>query len=99
MPLSKPQKKHLISLTHNLKPVIMIGQNGLTENILKELDIALDFHELVKIKIASGDKESLLQIIEQLILKTSAEKIKAIGKTLTLFRQNPKKPKIILPKK
>ena len=77
----------------------MIGQNGLTENILKELDIALNFHELVKIKIASGDKASLHQIIEQLILETSAENIKAIGKTLTLFRRNTKQPKITLPAK
>ncbi|VAW56727.1 hypothetical protein MNBD_GAMMA07-1252 [hydrothermal vent metagenome] len=99
MPLSKPQMKHLVSLTHNLKAVIMIGQNGLTENILKELEIALDFHELVKIKIASGDKGTLNQIIEQLIHKTSAEKVKAIGKTLTLFRRNTQKPKIDLPKR
>ncbi len=99
MPLSKPQIKHLVSLTHNLKAVIMIGQNGLTDNILKELETALDFHELVKIKIAGADKEGLDQVIAQLIKETSAEKVKAIGKTLTLFRRNTKKPKIDLPKK
>ncbi|VAW69716.1 hypothetical protein MNBD_GAMMA09-69 [hydrothermal vent metagenome] len=55
MPLLKKHLKYLISLTHNLKPVIMVGQNGITENILKELEIALDFHELVKIKIAGEE--------------------------------------------
>ena len=50
MTLTKLQHKHLITLTHDLKPVIMVGQNGITDNILKELEIALDFHELVKIK-------------------------------------------------
>ncbi len=99
MALSKPQIKHLVSLTHNLKPVIMIGQNGLTENILKELEIALDHHELVKIKIAGENKESIQQTIDQLIKKSAADRIKAIGKTLTLFRRNQKNPKIDFPGK
>ena len=99
MPLSRPQIKHLVSLAHNLKPVIMVGQNGITENILKELEIALDFHELVKIKIAGEDKESRVSIIEQLTKASSAETVQKIGKTLSLYRRNNKKPKIELPKK
>jgi len=99
MPLSKHQLKYLVTLTHNLKPVIMIGQNGLTENVLKELEIAVNHHELVKIKIAGDDRQSRDAIIEQLLKSTAAEKVKAIGKTLTLFRRNIKNPKIELPKK
>lgn len=96
MQLSKQQIKHLLSLSHNLKPVILIGQNGITENVLNELEIALDHHELVKIKIAGDDRESRAEAIETLRNKTSAEKIQSIGKTLTLFRRNIKKPKIEL---
>jgi len=99
MALSKHQIKHLVSLTHNLKPVIMVGQNGVTENILKELDIALDFHELVKIKIAGEDKESRAEMIKQLSSVASVDIVQKIGKTLTLYRRNKKKPKIELPKK
>ena len=99
MPISKHQIKHLKTLTHNLKPVIMIGQNGITENILKELEIALDFHELVKIKIAGEDKENRAEMINQLISASSAETVQKIGKTLTLYRRNNKKPKIELPNK
>jgi len=99
MPLSRPQIKHLISLAHNLKPVIMVGQNGVTENILKELEIALDFHELVKIKIAGEDKESRAEMIEQITRASSADIVQKIGKTLSLFRRNNKKPKIELPGK
>jgi len=99
MPLSRPQIKYLVSLAHNLKPVIMIGQNGVTENILKELEIALDFHELVKIKIAGEDKENRLEMIEQLTRASSAEAVQKIGKTLSLYRRNNKKPKIELPGK
>lgn len=99
MPLSRPQIKHLVTLAHNLKPVIMVGQNGITENLLNELDIALNFHELVKIKIAGEDRESKNEMINLLIDKSSAEKVQAIGKTLTLFKRNTKKPKIELPKR
>jgi len=99
MPLSKPQLKFLVSLAHNLKPVIMLGQHGITDNLLKELEIALDHHELVKIKIAGEDRDSRNEIIEQLCRASAAEKVQAIGKTLTLFRRNNKKPRIDLPKK
>jgi len=99
MPLSKHQIKHLVTLTHHLKPVIMVGQNGLTENLLKELEIAVNHHELVKIKIAGEDRESREEIINELLKSVSAEKVKAIGKTLTLFRRNTKNPKIEFPKK
>ena len=98
MPLTRPQIKHLVTLAHHLKPVIMVGQNGVTENLLNELTIALDHHELVKIKIAGEDRDSRNEMIKQLCENSAAEKVQAIGKTLTLFRRNPKKPKIDLPK-
>jgi len=98
MPLSRPQIKYLVSLAHRLKPVIMIGQHGITDNVLNELDIALNFHELVKIKIAGEDRDARQAIIATLCEQTLAERIQAIGKTLTLFRRNTKKPKIDLPK-
>lgn len=97
--LSKNQLKHLKTLTHHLKPVISIGQNGVTDNVLNELEIALNHHELVKIKIAGEDRDTRQLIIQQLCEQTSAEKIQVIGKTLTLFRRNTKKPKIDLPSK
>jgi len=99
MSLSKSQLKHLVALTHNLKPVIMVGQNGVTENIIKELEIALDFHELVKIKIAGEDKESRAEMIKQLSSAVDTETVQKIGKTLTLYRRNKQKPKIELPNK
>ena len=99
MSLSRPQIKYLVSLAHSLKPVIMVGQHGITDNILKELDIALNHHELVKIKIAGEDRDSKNEIVKQLCETSNADKVQAIGKTLTLFRRNTEKPKIELPKK
>lgn len=94
MSLTKPQTKHLRNLAHHLKPVISIGQNGITDNVLNELDIALSYHELVKIKLGTGDRDERQIMIEQLGRETGAEQVQAIGKTLTLFRRNPDKSKI-----
>lgn len=94
MSLTKPQTKHLRNLAHHLKPVISIGQNGITDNVLTELDIALNHHELVKIKLGTGDRDERQIMIEQLGRETGAEQVQAIGKTLTLFRRNTDKPKI-----
>lgn len=98
MHLTKFQLKQLRDLTHSLKPIISVGQNGVTENVLNELGIALDHHELVKIKIAGEDRDARQAMIQALCDASKAEKIQAIGKTLTLFRRNPKNPKIDLPK-
>lgn len=94
MALSKPQIKHLRQLAHHAKVIISIGQHGISENVLNELENALLFHELVKIKITGEDRETRQTIIEQLCTESGAEKIQAIGKTLTLFRRNTKNPKI-----
>jgi RNA-binding protein len=99
MPLSNNQLKYLRNLAHHLKPVVMIGQHGLTENVLNELNIALEHHELVKIKIAGEDRDDRKEMIQHLCDESGAEKVQAIGKTLTLFRRNPQKPRVDLPKK
>ena len=99
MPLSNNQLKHLRNLAHHLKPIVTVGQHGVTENVLNELEIALNHHELVKIKIAGEDRDERKAMIQMLIEKTAADMVQAIGKTLTLFRLNPKKPKVELPKK
>ncbi len=98
MPLTNAQLKHLRSLAHHLKPVILIGQHGVTENVINELNIALDHHELVKIKIAGDDREARQEMIQRLCDESAADKVQTIGKTLTLFRRNNKKPKIDLPR-
>ncbi|MEJ2214275.1 MAG: ribosome assembly RNA-binding protein YhbY [Gammaproteobacteria bacterium] len=96
MSLTKTQIKSLRSQAHHLKPVVMVGQNGLKDSILEELEIALDFHELIKVKVAA-DKEERQEIAEELVHASKAELVQHIGQMIILFRRNPKKPKIILP--
>jgi RNA-binding protein len=98
MPLSNTQLKHLRALAHRLKPVVMIGQHGITDNVINELNKALDHHELVKIKISGEDRLARQAMIQQMCEQSSAHKVQIIGKTLTLFRRNSQKPKIDLPK-
>ena len=98
MNLSTKQKQHLKGLAHSLKPVVLLGANGLTEAVLAEIEIALDHHELIKVKVASEDRETKNLIIEAIIRETEAEKVQVIGKTLVLFRQSQER-KIELPRK
>ncbi len=67
-----------------------MGQSGLTESVLKELEITLDTHELIKIKVRA-DKEQRIQIRDQIITESQAELIQSIGQILVIYRKNPDK--------
>ena len=98
MPLSKNQTKFLRGLCHDLKPVVMLGQKGLTDAVLNELDIALDHHELVKVKLSVDDRDARKQLIDEICRRGQDELVQTIGKTLSLYRPNIKNPVIQLPK-
>ncbi|KJF88150.1 ribosome assembly RNA-binding protein YhbY [Photobacterium phosphoreum] len=98
MNLSTKQKQFLKGLAHNLKPVVLMGANGLTEAVLAEIDLALNHHELIKVKVASEERETKLLIVDAIVRETKAEKVQVIGKTLVLYRQTEAR-KIELPRK
>ncbi len=84
------EKKKLKAQAHPLNPVVMIGQAGLTPAVLKEIDLALDTHELIKVKIrAERDERNVIR--EQICADTSAELVQSIGQVAVFFRKNPKK--------
>lgn len=97
MPLSKPQIRHLKTIAHARKPIVMIGQKGVTENVIKELNIALRTHELVKVKVSVGDRQLRDDNVKQLCESSGAECIQQIGNIAVLFLRNGKKPVIIFP--
>tara|TARA_B100000446_G_C10259515_1_gene236209 strand:+ start:207 stop:509 length:303 start_codon:yes stop_codon:yes gene_type:complete len=95
MTLSNADKKHYRSIAHNLNPVIIVGDKGLTENLYEELNRALHDHELIKVKIAIGDRDDRVEITNALIDNTKAELVQSIGKVIVLLKKNPKaKPKL-----
>lgn len=99
MTLTKPQLRFLRSLAHNKNPVIWLGQQGLTPAVMAEIEAALNFHELIKIKLRVGDREVRDRIIGEICAATSADPVQRIGNTLALYRRNERKPGIVLPKK
>ena len=98
MNLSTKQKQFLKGLAHNLKPVVLMGANGLTEAVLAEIELALNHHELIKVKVAAEERETKVLIVDAIVRETKAEKVQVIGKTLVLFRQSEDR-KIELPRK
>ncbi|WP_445767968.1 ribosome assembly RNA-binding protein YhbY [Rheinheimera sp.] len=97
MSLTNKQKQFLKAKAHELKPVVLLGGNGLTEGVVAEIDNALNFHELIKVKVPTEDREQKVLIMDAIIRETKADKVQVIGKTLVLFRQGEDK-KIALPR-
>lgn len=97
MSLTNKQKQFLKSKAHDLKPVILLGANGLTEGVMAEIDSALNFHELIKIKVPGEDREQKVLIMDAIIRESKAQKVQVIGKILVLYRQSEDK-KIQLPR-
>lgn len=98
MSLSKKQVKFLRARCHDLKAVIMMGQKGLTEEVLNELEIALTHHELVKIKLAIDDRDARKQAIAEICQRTHSQEVQSIGKTVSVYRRNPDKTVIEIPR-
>ena len=85
--MNSARKKQLKAQAHTLKPVIIVGQSGLTESVLKEIEITLDTHELIKIKIRA-EKELRNQISDKIIADTHSELIQTIGQIIVIYRKN-----------
>jgi RNA-binding protein len=97
---SDAQKKFLRGLGHQLKPVIMIAESGLSESLLAECESTMSRHELIKVSVRVGDRKTRDSIIEALCAKTSAELVQRVGNIALLYRENPeKKKKLNLPKR
>ena len=98
MALTPSQRRYLRSLAHDLPPVILLGAKGATEAVRKELDLALEHHELVKVKLSGGDKDERQAQIDFLTTGTGAEPVQQIGHTAVLFRRNADNPRLALPR-
>ncbi|WP_411727352.1 YhbY family RNA-binding protein [Methyloglobulus sp.] len=84
------RRKKLKALAHCLKPVIMVGQAGLTDAVLAETEIALITHELIKVKIRA-ERDQRNHISEQMCATTGATLIQKIGQVAVIYRLNPNK--------
>ncbi len=96
MSLTESQCKHLRGRGHGLKTVVLIGSGGLTDRVLAEINSTLERHELIKVRIRSGDRDTRNALIRQLVSGSAAELVQRIGNVALLYRA-AEKPTIVLP--
>ena len=99
--VNSKQISFLRGLGHNLSPVVMIGNNGLTETVLKEIELNLSSHELIKVQVAGDDRDLRKTMYLEIVEKTGALAVHHIGKQLVFYRASEtvkEKSKIIIPK-
>ncbi len=87
--LSGKQRRALRARAHHLNPVVSVGSAGASDAVLAEVDIALDEHELVKLRIAADDREQRRKLVDTLCRRADAELIQRIGHTAVIYRKRP----------
>lgn len=91
--MNSVEKKKLKAEAHPLKPVVIVGNAGLTAAVIKEINLALDVHELIKVKVRA-EREERININTEICNETQAELIGTIGQIVILYRKNPNKKKV-----
>jgi len=87
MPLTEQAKRELRGRGHALKPVVSIGNAGLSKAVLREIELSLEHHELMKIKIGGADREQRKTIITGICDGCGAELIQAVGHIALIYRK------------
>lgn len=90
--LNPERIRSLRARAHSLKPVILIGQHGVTDAVMAELSRALDAHELIKIRFRGAERELRAAEIERICTTMQADFVSSIGGTAVLYRENPSVP-------
>ena len=98
MKLTNNQKKYLRSIAHDLKPFVMIGQHGLSESVIAEIDSTMLKHELIKIKLRVEDRDEKQKITEKILEFSHAVIVQVIGGVIVIYRPFEDNPDIILPR-
>jgi len=97
MSLTQNQKKHLRKLGHALQPVVLIGQQGLTDAVVRETSLALEAHELLKVRARVGERELRDEILSTLAERTGSDLVQTIGNVGLFYKKNNKLTKVLIP--
>lgn len=95
--LRNDQKRHLRTLAHHTKAIVLVGNKGVTEAVLREIDLALNHHELIKVRLPAVDRQARTQLVAWLCPAVNGELVQSIGRTVMLYRRNVTTPRIQLP--
>jgi RNA-binding protein len=85
--LSPSERKALKAKAHKLEPVVLIGAKGLTDEVVKEVDLALKAHELIKVRAGGLERDARAEAMQTLCERTGAQPVQSIGKVLVLYRK------------
>ena len=83
------QRKRLKAIGQRLKPVVTVAARGLADGVLAELERALADHELIKVRLAIGDRSERAALTRELCARLGAECVQAVGRTILLYRPAP----------
>ena len=92
-PLSPSRRSELRSQAHRLSPVVIIGDKGLTDEVIAEIDRSLKAHELIKVRAAGAEREARSGWMAAICEKLAAHAVQEIGKVLVIYRENFDKPR------
>ncbi|MCB9228919.1 MAG: YhbY family RNA-binding protein [Deltaproteobacteria bacterium] len=87
MKLTRKQEKYLKGLAHSMKPVLMIGKEGVTEAVAKEMQLCLQAHELIKVKIRCDERDDFLRMVRDLEVLSGAALVQTLGRTALFYRR------------
>jgi len=96
--LTSAQTRFLRGQAHDLKAMLQVGGKGITDALVAEIDLALEHHELIKIKVAATDREARDAMIGELAERTGAAVVQRIGHTAVIYRPSTDKRQIVLPR-
>jgi len=96
--LTGAQRKHLRGLAHGFKPAVTVGKEGLSDGVVRSIDLAIEANELIKVKIAA-DRDARAELIPVIEERTDCECVGAVGRMAILYRRqpDPEKREIDLP--
>jgi len=97
-PLTASQNRFLRGQAHELKAMLQVGGKGVTDAVVAEVDTALEHHELIKVKVASEDREARDALIGDLAKRTDAALVQRIGHVAVLYRPSKDHRQIVLPR-
>ncbi len=97
MALNNNQRRFLRGLSHDLHPLVTVAERGLAPSVLKEIEVALSHHELIKIRISAADRDAKAVLIDTLVEQTGAELVQKIGHVVSIYRPHADGPKLELP--
>ena len=85
--LTPAERKALKGRAHKLEPVVIIGNKGLTDEVVKEVDLALKAHELIKVRAPTLERDLREETLQTLCERTGAEAVQIIGKVFVMYRK------------